>query len=179
MLILIDYILKGVLTLQENSQILLLLLQNNNLTLPRAEKSPKMLILASEVLILLLELIHDLRLFGFLLMIGLLLGGELKNEFLLLDESQFELIEFLVLLLRAEMIGHSLFFSFLEETAEVVSEHVMERLIAPLQGILIFLHRFAALLHFLHLKFCEERLKLCYFRISIKELTGIIAQLRL
>jgi hypothetical protein len=60
----------------------------------------------------------------------------------------------------------ALFFSFLEKVAKVINKHVMKRFVAPVQGVLIFFHGLAALLHFLHMKFCEERLKLGYFRIS-------------
>lgn len=65
------------------------------------------------------------------------------------------------------MKSHPLFFSFLEKAAEVMNEHVMEGFIAPVQGVLIFFHGLAVLLHFLHMKFCEERLKFGYFRISL------------
>jgi hypothetical protein len=49
----------------------------------------------------------------------------------------------------------ALFFSFLEKVAKVMNKHVMKRFVAPVQGVLIFFHGLAALLHFLHMKFCE------------------------
>lgn len=125
-----------------------------------------MLILTSKIIILLLKLIHGFRLFDFLFMIDLLLVGELKNKFLLLDKSQLEFIEFLVLFLGAEMKSHALFFSFLEKIAKVMNEHVMKRLVPPIQRVLIFFHRLTILLRFLHMKFRQQSLKFSYFRIS-------------